>query len=79
MTDLLVLEPNRVDSIPHALAIALKRHLEKTGKLLKGDTKLTDVKEVKKNTVLNVIVQMFSTSVVVQEPTCNDCGYSKCS
>ena len=71
--------PNRVDSIPHALAIALKRHLEKTGKLAKGDTKLTEVKEVKKEHC----PQCYSSNVQYisgcSEPTCNDCGYSKCS
>ncbi|GEM_PF-70037 len=72
---------NRIDSIPHAVAVVLKRHLEKTGKM--GD------KEQKKLTELNLGIKQehcpkcYSPNVEYlsgcSSPTCLDCGHSECS
>jgi len=77
---------NRIDSIPHAISVALRKHLIKTGKIKTVDTK---------NQVLNNFIpekiteetmycqKCFSSNVGMtsgcSEPTCFDCGYSKCS
>ena len=80
---------NRVDSIPHALSKALKDHLVKTGKMqdYSGQTMLEGWSNVeKKNGDIEVSMhcpKCFSTNVAMvsgcEEPTCFDCGYSKCS
>ena len=80
---------NRVDSIPHALAKALRDHLVKTGKIqdYSGQTSLEGWGKIEKKDN-NVEISLhcpkcFSTNVAVvsgcEEPTCFDCGYSKCS
>jgi hypothetical protein len=79
---------NRVDSIPHALSIALRKHLIKTGKIKTWDS-LSENKEQKKlitETDIDTKIycpQCFSSNVGVisgcSEPTCFDCGYSICS
>ncbi len=103
---------NKVNSIPHAIAIALKDHLQRTGNL-KNVAALTDGNEtlnkfaegngtaqIKKNLTYNGSAEAdelansndshselscpkcSSANVRIEagcsEPTCYDCGYSKC-
>lgn len=74
---------NRINSIPHALAIALRMHLKKTGKL-------KDVSETKSSGLelwnvasIAYCTQCYSNNVSFEagcsEPVCHDCGYSVCS
>jgi ribonucleoside-diphosphate reductase alpha chain len=79
---------NRVDSIPHGIAKALRDHLIKTGQLqlTNGQTTLTlgktEKKEEKKVEGI-YCPQCYSSNVEVLSgcsgPTCYDCGYSECS
>ena len=79
---------NRIDSIPHALSVVLRKHLIKTGKIKTLDS-IQDDKEQKKlveDISINTQTycsQCFSSNVGMvsgcSEPTCFDCGYSKCS
>lgn len=84
--------PKRVDSIPHGIAKALRDHLIKTGKMKSFDNGQTILNpEQKKSTGQgdNLFVlalhcpKCFSTNAEMvsgcSEPTCFDCGYSKCS
>jgi len=78
---------NRIDSIPHAIAVALRKHLIKTGKIEPINH------EENNNFVINInnkeedlklhCPKCFSSNVGMvsgcSEPTCFDCGYSKCS
>ncbi len=79
---------NRVDSIPHALSVVLRKHLIKTGKIKTLDS-LQEDKEQKKLLVEEdskdqkvYCSQCYSSNVGMvsgcSEPTCFDCGYSKC-
>jgi len=79
---------NRIDSVSHAISIALRKHLIKTGKIKTLDS-IQDDKEQKKlveedtNNKPTYCSQCFSSNVGMisgcSEPTCFDCGYSKCS
>ncbi len=73
--------PNRVDSISHAVAIALKRHLEKTGRADKKDQmKLTDLGiGVKAQHCPKCYSPNIQYASGCSGPTCQDCGYSECS
>lgn len=78
---------NRIDSIPHAIAVALRKHLIKTGKIEPINH------EENNNFVINInnkeedlklhCPKCFSSNVGMvsgcSEPTCFDCGHSKCS
>ncbi len=77
----------RVDSIPHAISKALRQNLVKTGFFAdKGQTSLVGAKktplyrEEEEETL--TCSKCFSTNVQMMagcsEPTCFDCGYSKC-
>ncbi|MFH1325319.1 MAG: adenosylcobalamin-dependent ribonucleoside-diphosphate reductase [archaeon] len=84
---------NRIDSIPHAISTALRNHLIRTGKIKpiigevhigenpKQQTKLNDSDE-EEDLKLHC-AKCFSSNVGMiagcPEPTCFDCGYSKCS
>lgn len=80
---------NRVDSVPHAFSIAIRRHLIKTGKLkpLENGNGLTkgkiEIKPIQNNGEILHCPKCFSSNVGMtsgcSEPTCFDCGYSKCS
>ncbi len=79
---------NRVDSIPHAFAIALRKHLIKTGKLKPLDNinghAVEKIEETNpSNEEILHCTKCFSSNVGMtsgcSEPTCFDCGYSKCS
>ena len=71
--------PNRIDSIPHGIAVALRKHLTKTGKV--GD------KEQRKLTELPIkqehCPKCYSPNIEYisgcPTPTCLDCGHSECS
>jgi len=80
---------NRIDSVSHAISVALRKHLIKTGKIKtldsinldKEQTKLIEENPLNGNMVY--CPQCFSSNVGMisgcSEPTCFDCGYSKCS
>ncbi len=78
---------NRVDSIPHAFSIAIRKHLIKTGKLKPIENGFSDEngKEIKIDKDMKKLYcsKCFSSNVGMvsgcSEPTCFDCGYSKCS
>ncbi|PJE81464.1 ribonucleoside-diphosphate reductase, adenosylcobalamin-dependent [Candidatus Pacearchaeota archaeon CG10_big_fil_rev_8_21_14_0_10_32_42] len=80
---------NRVDSVPHAFSIAIRNHLIKRGKLKSfengdgfshSDGKIVEIDKNVKNLYCS---KCFSSNVGMisgcSEPTCFDCGYSKCS
>ena len=79
---------NRIDSVSHAISIALRKHLIKTGKIKTLDS-IQDDKEQKKlveentSSTATYCSQCFSSNIGMvsgcSEPTCFDCGYSKCS
>jgi len=78
---------NRIDSIPHAIAVALRRHLIKTGKIEpinqdENNTFVININNKEEDLKLHC-PKCFSSNVGVvsscSEPTCFDCGYSKCS
>lgn len=73
------LGPSRVDSIAHAIAIALRAHLKKTGWLEEGDP----AAELPPAPAAEHCPKCFSRSVSFESgcsgPTCRECGYSACS
>ncbi len=77
---------NRIDSIPHAISVALKDHLVKTGKLETGQTKLDfedkKVQDFDEDGDDQYCPECYSQNVAMvsgcDEPVCFDCGYSKC-
>lgn len=73
--------PNRIESIPHAIALALKRHLEKNGKVGdKEQIRLTDLKiEVKQQHCPKCYSPNVEYINGCSSPTCLDCGHSECS
>jgi ribonucleoside-diphosphate reductase alpha chain len=83
--------PKRVDSIPHGISKALREHLISTGKIegINGHAgQMTLTKTAKHSTHEEKKDELFcskcfSTNVEMvsgcSEPTCFDCGYSKCS
>ncbi len=84
--------PKRVDSIPHGMAKALRDHLIKTGKMKQFDNGQTilGAPEKKQPDISNGLFVLalhcpkcYSTNAEMisgcSEPTCFDCGYSKCS
>lgn len=72
---------NRVDSIPHAISIALRQHLKKTGWLdeaqgpAKGDATPLPL--------TSYCPKCYSSNVSFESgcpgPVCHDCGFSECS
>ncbi|MBI4054690.1 MAG: adenosylcobalamin-dependent ribonucleoside-diphosphate reductase [Elusimicrobia bacterium] len=77
---------NRINSIPHAIGVALRMHLKKMG-LLDQDTESQPAES--KRLELWEAVQIlycpncYSSNVAFESgcsgPTCHDCGYSECS
>ncbi|MBI5882446.1 MAG: adenosylcobalamin-dependent ribonucleoside-diphosphate reductase [Elusimicrobia bacterium] len=75
---------NKVNSIPHAISLALRQHLKKTGWINEGETETEKAK-------LDVIAlpkaeycpKCYSSNVSYESgcsgPTCHDCGFSECS
>jgi ribonucleoside-diphosphate reductase alpha chain len=76
------LGPNRVDSIAHAVAIALRAHLKKTG-WLDDETAAAAADALVAPKAAEHCPKCFSRSVAYQSgcsgPTCLDCGHSECS
>lgn len=87
---------NRIDSVAHAMAVALRKHLLKTGKLQPVENGLSHGEDIevtieseKQITLVPTDGEVlhcskcFSSNVGMMsgcsEPTCFDCGYSKCS
>ncbi|MFB6246610.1 MAG: adenosylcobalamin-dependent ribonucleoside-diphosphate reductase [Candidatus Pacearchaeota archaeon] len=81
---------NRIDSIPHAISTALKKHLKKTGKIQSMDEQTdpnssanTQDNQAEEPNSNMYCPQCYSANVGMvagcPEPTCFDCGYSKCS
>jgi len=76
---------NRIDSIPHGFAVALRNHLIKTGKIKPMDQLNNGNGFIENNNpeVLLHCPKCFSSNVMMtagcSEPTCFDCGFSKCS
>ncbi|MDE2144118.1 MAG: hypothetical protein KGJ84_17050, partial [Elusimicrobia bacterium] len=72
------LGPSRVDSIPHAIAIALRAHLKKTGWLDSASTE-----PPAEAAASDHCPKCFSRNVSFESgcsgPTCHDCGHSACS
>lgn len=87
--------PKRVDSIPHAISKALRDHLVKTGFIADENGQITleqhaapvartPVSDEKpQKAAQSYCSKCFSSNVAMiagcSEPTCYDCGYSKCS
>lgn len=80
---------NKVDSISHAFSIAIRKHLVKTGKIkeINGANSNTPAppsnpSKFEPHQILHCS-KCFSSNVGMtsgcSEPTCFDCGYSKCS
>ena len=75
---------NRVNSIPHAIALALRYHLKKTGWITEGgeeeQKKGMELWEAMRSTYCP---KCYSSNVAYESgcsgPTCHDCGFSECS
>ncbi len=80
---------NRIDSVAHAFSVAIRNHLVKTGKIKVIDPEHNghDAPAIKttgrENEEVAHCPKCFSSNVGFvsgcSEPTCFDCGYSKCS
>jgi len=75
---------NRVNSVAHGIAVALRSHLKRTGIIasdqeINGQTKL-ELWEVSRT---QYCPKCYSSNVSYESgcsgPTCHDCGYSECS
>ncbi|MBI3623267.1 hypothetical protein HY212_04285 [Candidatus Pacearchaeota archaeon] len=77
---------NRIDSVAHGISIALRNHLVKTGKIKTFEIPNNGRNGIIENTNPDLALhcsKCFSSNVGMtsgcSEPTCFDCGYSKCS
>ena len=74
------LGPSRVDSIPHAISIALRAHLKKTGWL---EGQKAEEEAAAAEPKADHCPKCFSRNVSFESgcsgPTCHDCGHSACS
>lgn len=73
---------NRINSIPHAIAIALRNHLKKRN--LIGDDEINNGKlQLWEATKAQYCPKCYSSNISFESgcsgPTCHDCGYSECS
>lgn len=77
------LGPSRVDSIPHAIAIALRAHLKKTGWMSEENGNAPPPQPLPAMAVAEHCPKCYSSNVSFESgcsgPTCHDCGFSKCS
>ncbi|MFH1725470.1 MAG: adenosylcobalamin-dependent ribonucleoside-diphosphate reductase [Elusimicrobiota bacterium] len=74
----------RIDSIPHAVGVALREHLKRTGWIDPQDTdQKKTVDALLEFTRLTHCPKCYSANVAYESgcsgPTCHDCGYSECS
>lgn len=75
---------NHINSIPHAIAVALRNHLKKSGLLEQGGEQEAQEKlELWEASRTLYCPKCYSSNVSYQSgcsgPTCHDCGYSECS
>ena len=77
---------NRVNSIAHAIALALRQHLKKTGWLTEGEADGPKTKNKIEFLALpksEYCPKCYSSNVAYESgcsgPTCHDCGFSECS
>ncbi|MBI4371022.1 MAG: adenosylcobalamin-dependent ribonucleoside-diphosphate reductase [Elusimicrobia bacterium] len=74
---------SRVDSIPHAIAIALRAHLKKTGWTPEGSGGALPAAAAAPRPTLEHCPACYSSNVSFESgcsgPTCHDCGYSNCA
>ncbi len=77
------LGPNRVDSIPHALAIAIRAHLKKTGWWEPARENAAEAASLPPPSAADHCPKCFSRNVSHESGcsgvTCHDCGHSECS
>lgn len=73
------LGPNRVDSIPHALAIALRAHLKKTGWIEGGAAPDGGPEAERAEHCPKCFSRNVSHESGCSGVTCHDCGHSECS
>jgi ribonucleoside-diphosphate reductase alpha chain len=77
------LGPSRVDSIPHAIAIALRAHLKKTGWMGEENGAVKEPEPLPSMPVAEHCPKCYSSNVSFESgcsgPTCHDCGHSACS
>src|SRR3989344_3451808 len=91
--------PKRVESIPHAISVALSKFLAQSGNLpgqqllsthvvkpapeVSAQLSVTVTKPAEEDTEKKHCAKCYSPNVAMlsgsSEPTCYDCGYSKCS
>jgi ribonucleoside-diphosphate reductase alpha chain len=79
--------PKRIESIPHAVSIALREHLKRTGWLEDKQGQKSDseksIDQLLEFTKQTHCSKCYSANVAYEsgcsEPSCKDCGYSKCS
>lgn len=73
---------NRVNSIPHAIAIALRTHLKKR-KIITDEDIQNGKLELWESTKTQYCPKCYSSNISFESgctgPTCHDCGYSECS
>jgi ribonucleoside-diphosphate reductase alpha chain len=73
---------NRVNSIAHAISIALRNHLKRNKKITKADVEKEKL-ELWEATRALYCPKCYSSNVSYQSgcsgPTCHDCGHSECS
>lgn len=75
---------NRVNSIPHAIAIALRDHLKKTN-FINPNSEGSDPEKLElwEATKTQYCPKCYSSNISFESgcsgPTCHDCGYSECS
>jgi ribonucleoside-diphosphate reductase alpha chain len=73
------LGPSRVDSIPHAIAIALRAHLKKTGWLDDKPGASAAAEEPRADHCPKCFSRNVSFESGCSGPVCHDCGHSACS
>ncbi|OGS01298.1 MAG: ribonucleoside-diphosphate reductase, adenosylcobalamin-dependent [Elusimicrobia bacterium RIFCSPLOWO2_12_FULL_59_9] len=71
---------NRINSIAHAISIALRNHLKKTGFLeSEGAEKPLELWQTHRDFCPNCYSSNVGFESGCSGPTCHDCGYSECS
>lgn len=74
---------NRVNSIPHAISIAIRKHLKKTGYIAHSDDGDDTKLELWEQMRAEYCPKCYSSNIAHESgcsgPTCHDCGHSECS
>lgn len=80
---------NRIDSIAHAISVVLRQHLKKTGWIEDQESvkvpkvSVTEVVTKSSHPLSAYCEKCYSSNVAFEsgcsEPSCKDCGHSKCS